>query len=100
MAGANKMQRGSRPRLGQQPRHIGRAANVEATMDENAGDAGEPICVGKQLAGVEPCSMAEVMRAEASEGHAKRGVRVTGIGLPPLLEGDDGVLPITPVFRG
>src|ERR1700687_411459 len=44
--------------------------------------------------------MTEVVSAEAGEGHAKSGVCIAGVGGPPLLEGNDSVLPITPVLGG
>src|SRR5262249_59739344 len=89
------------PRSRQGPGCVWRAAHVVPTMQEHAGNAGEPVRVAQEHTFFEPCGMREVVRGDADEGDARRrwsvAVRVGGA---VRLGGEHGVLPGAPVSDG
>ena len=93
------MQFGAWPRLVKQPGHVRRSLDVEAAVNHHAGDAGQAVGVAQQLPVFQPRRVREVVRAQPGERHPEAGIGIPLARGPALLQGDDRVLPVTPVLR-
>jgi hypothetical protein len=68
VAGADQMQLLAGPRPRQQPQDIWESSDIDATVHQDAWDAGEAISVAQRLAIAEPCGMTEVVSAAGCAG--------------------------------
>src|SRR5512142_2053130 len=89
---AGRMQLGIRPCLGKQPGGVGGAAEVEAAVDQDAGNPGEPVGVPENLVVGEPGVVAEVVGDDPRERHPEGRIVIAGVRLPSLLVGQQLVV--------
>lgn len=88
MTGAfDDCQLGAWPRSRQFPGGV-QAAHVHAALDQHAGNAGQTVRVGEQLAVVQPGTVGEVMGAQAGSGQQQvRWPRAVGAGVAIRVQG-------------
>jgi hypothetical protein len=90
-----------RPGAGELPRGVQRAAQVEATVDQNAGDAGQASRVPQQRTFFQPRAMGDVVRADSNERQQSGGwIIAVEVRLRVRLQRDDRVFPRAPIVRG
>ena len=87
------------PRSRQLPRDVQRAADIQAAVDEDAGDVGQPTRVAQQGPVLEPRGVAPVMGDQARERHAEPRVVVARVVAVAGAHLHVGVLPVAPVAR-
>src|SRR5215469_7402674 len=92
---------GTGPGAGELPRGAGATAEVVATVDQDAGDAGQLAGLADQHAVLEETVVREVVRADAHEGQLRvvGPVAVCAGGSASFLR-DDRILPGRPLGRG
>jgi len=79
-------------------RYQGRA-EVQAAMNQDAGDAREAACVAQQGAVVEPGIVAPIMRDQPRKPQPEGGPLIAGMWLVAGMQCDEGDLPVAPVPR-
>ena len=85
---------------GEFPRGHERAAEVEATLHHDPGDAGQGAGFAQQDAVFEPGVVAEVMRHDACPGHPEVGLRPHQAGFGVGVDRHERRLPVVPVTGG
>src|SRR6266511_6360504 len=100
MTGRHKMELRAGPRPSELPCRGRRAAEIEATVDQDPRDPGETVCLAQQDAMREPGVVMEVVRDDPGEGHPEPPVVIPRVGLVTRLQRDHRLFPIAPVARG
>jgi len=98
VASADEVQLRTRPSPLEQPRDIGRAAEVQSAVDHDPRDTGQAGGVTKDLAVLEPRGIGEVVGAKTGKSHPEPGVLIARVGCPPRFQGQHGVFPLAPVL--
>ena len=89
----------ARPSLGEPPRDVGRAADVEASVHEHTGNAVESLRVAHQRPILEERGIAPVVGHQSGEREPEARVVVTVVVDMAGMGGDVGVLPLAPPQR-